>query len=139
MKNKQGLKYNIQLFVELLDDLENHSLDVPAAVNARVDLAYRGLSGYLFELVLSQEEDLEYKQWVIKKFISSLLFRTFALLKEYGPVPEKSGMELNVRQSVLIQIKAGLHRILQFINYQPLEEISLELNLVCRKILKRSL
>nr|WP_199080204.1 hypothetical protein [Pedobacter sp. ASV19] len=70
MKNKQGLKYNIQLFVQLLDDLENHSIDIPAAVNARVDMAYRGLSGCLFELILSQEEDLEYKRSVIKKFVS---------------------------------------------------------------------
>jgi hypothetical protein len=139
MKNKQGLRPCINLYVQLLDILADSAIDIPAAVNARVDMAYRGLSSCLFELILSQEEDLNYKQSVIKKFVSSLLFRTFALLKEYGPVPEKSGMELNVHQSVLIQVKAGLLRILQFINYQPLEEIFLELDLVYRRILKQSL
>ncbi|WP_316835506.1 hypothetical protein [Pedobacter nutrimenti] len=137
--SKQGLKYNIQLFVELLDDLENSSLDVPAAVNARVDMAYRSLSGYLFEVILSEKDDLEYKRSVIKKFISSLLVRTFALLKAYGPEAEKSGIKLSLHHATLLEIKASLIRIFHLINYRFLNEIFLEANLVYHRIIKYSL
>jgi hypothetical protein len=139
MKNKQGLKYNIQLFVELLDDLEDSSIDIPAAVYAKVDVAYRSLSGYLFEVILSQNEGLEYKRSIIKKFISSLLVRTFALLKEYGPEAEKSGVKLNLHHATLLQIKVSLIRIFHLINYRSLEDLFLELDLVYRRILKHSL
>jgi len=137
--SKQGLKYNILLFVQLLDELEGSSGDIPATVYAKVDVAYRSLSGYLFEVILSHNEDLEYKRSVIKKFISSLLVRTFALLKEYGPEAEKSGVKLNLHHATLLQIKVSLIRIFHLINYRPLEEIFLELNLVYRRILKQSL
>ena len=139
MKNNQGLRPCVNVYVQLLDILADSSIDIPASMRIKAEKAYQSLSSFLFELVLSQKGDLEHKRTVIKKFLFLLVSRTSGILKKYGIDPCHPDTTLDLRQSILMEIRAGLLRIFHLIVYQGLEDIFLELNLVCRKILKRSL
>ncbi|PTT02686.1 hypothetical protein DBR11_04185 [Pedobacter sp. HMWF019] len=137
--SKQALRPCINLYVQLLDILADSSIDIPASMRIRVEKAYQSLSSFLFEMILSQKGDLEHKRTVLKKFVVLLLSRSSGILKKYGIDPCHPDATLNLRQSILMEIRAGLLRIFHLIIYQGLEDIFLELNLVYRTILKRSL
>jgi hypothetical protein len=137
--SKQGLRPCINLYVQLLDTLADSAIDIPESMHIRAEKAYQSLSTFLFELILSQKGDLEHKRSVIKKFLFLLLSRSSGILKKYGIDPCHPDATLDLRQSILMEIRAGLLRIFHLIVYQGLEEISLELNLVYRSILKQSL
>ncbi|WP_316833767.1 hypothetical protein [Pedobacter nutrimenti] len=137
--SRQGIRPCINLYVQLLDILADSSIDIPASMRIRAEKAYQSLSTFLFDLILSQKGDLEHKRSVIKKFIFLLLSRSSGILKQYGIDPCHPGPTLDLRQSILMEIRADLLRIFHLIIYQGLEDIFLELNLVYRRILKRSL
>ncbi|HWW40741.1 hypothetical protein [Pedobacter sp.] len=137
--SKQGLRPCINLYVQLLDILADSSIDIPASMRVRAEKAYQNLSSFLFEIILSQKGDLEHKRSVIKKFLFLLLSRSSGILKKYDIDPSHPGSTLDLRQSILMEIRTGLLRIFHLIIYQGLEDIFLELNLVYRRILKHSL
>lgn len=139
MSKKKGIRPCINRIVQLLDILEDSSIDLPVAMHTKTEQACQHLSGYLFDLILSQKGDLEHQRSTLKKFLVLLLSRTFGLLRPYATAENKTELPLNLRHSVLLQMKTGLIRIFHLINYQPLEEIFEEQDRMYHTMIKHSL